>query len=74
MKRSDSLSEAMEVFLTQLPDPNSCNTPTFASEFIIKGKAVKLKAQKCKGSLGMKWSIESPSIAGNSFRIKDRRA
>lgn len=61
MRHQDNLSEAMEVFLRQLPDPNLTKEPTIVSEIDIKGKKVKLTAQKSKGLGGMTWRINSIS-------------
>jgi hypothetical protein len=61
MRHQDNLSEAMEVFLRQLPDPNVARTPMIVSEIDVQGRKVKLSAQKSKGLTGMTWRISSLS-------------
>jgi len=65
MRHRDNLSEALEIFLKQLPDPNLSKTPTIVSEINVKGKTVKFTAQKAKGYTGMTWRINS--ISAYSF-------
>ena len=65
MRHRDNLSEAMEVFLRQLPDPNLTKTPTIVREIDVKGQKVKFTAQKSKGLSGMTWRINSISSGGN---------
>ncbi|MEJ6980393.1 hypothetical protein WG906_08020 [Pedobacter sp. P351] len=52
------LNEAIDLFLRELPDPNKTNDSTFTDDFLIAGSEVILKAQKVKGSTGMKWKID----------------
>jgi hypothetical protein len=52
------LTEAIDVFLTELPDPRSSDASTITDLFIVRGVEVKLKAQKVKASGGMTWKIE----------------
>ena len=59
MRHRDNLSEAMEVFLKQLPDPNLTNTPVIISEMKVNGKRVKFKVQKAKSLSGITWRIDS---------------
>ncbi|WP_207422593.1 hypothetical protein [Desertivirga brevis] len=61
MRHQDNLSEAMEVFLRQLPDPNLAKEPTIVKEISVKGRKVKFTAQKSKGLTGMTWRINSIS-------------
>lgn len=52
------LNEAIDLFLRELPDPKRSNDSTFTDDFLIGGAEVILKAQKVKGSTGMKWKID----------------
>ncbi|WP_207535146.1 hypothetical protein [Desertivirga arenae] len=61
MRHQDNLSEAMEVFLKQLPDPNLTRDPTIVREINVRGRKVKFTAQKSKGLTGMTWRINSIS-------------
>jgi hypothetical protein len=53
------LSEAINVFLTELPDPQRSQESTIMDKFLIEEKEVLLKAQKCKGQFGMQWKVDT---------------
>lgn len=59
MLHQDNISEAMEIFLKQLPDPNLSTVPSIETEIQVKGKRVKFRAQKAKSLLGMTWKVDS---------------
>lgn len=52
------LDEAIDVFMEELPDPKRSDDSTFTDYFLVGGAEVMLKAQKVKGSTGMKWKID----------------
>lgn len=58
MEPKDELTEAMNTFLKQLPDPHLNNSSTIIGEFTVQEQKISLMAQKVKGQQGMAWKIE----------------
>lgn len=59
MHSAHDLSEAISLFLKELPDPQRSRETTITDKFLVEEKEVLLRAQKCKGSSGMQWRVES---------------
>lgn len=58
MERMESLTEAMESFMKQLPDPGKVqNISTISAWIEVNGQKNKLQAQKVKSSLGIRWEV-----------------
>jgi hypothetical protein len=55
----EDISEAMKVFLQELPDPKRSKESTIREDFLIKDEKVTLQAQKIKGAQGMCWNIKN---------------
>ena len=56
--RTHDLSEAINVFLQELPDPQKSRESTITDQFLVNEKEVLLKAQKCKGVRGLQWKVD----------------
>jgi hypothetical protein len=52
------LSEAISLFLKELPDPQRSKETTITNRFLVEEQEVLLRAQKCKGSAGMQWKVD----------------
>jgi hypothetical protein len=52
------LSEAINLFLKELPDPKTSVQSTFVEDFLVEDKKITLQAQKSKGIKGMIWNID----------------
>ena len=57
-KDNRNYSEALNVFLKELPDPRISDQSTIRREFIIRDEKITLEAKKIKGSNGMRWNIK----------------
>lgn len=58
MAHPNNLTAAIDDFAKQLPDPRFSPDSTIFAEIKVKGRTMKVVAQKMKGLVGLTWKVD----------------